>query len=169
MVNEEFLKKIKKKGIDPQNLTSDDIKSLIEMNIKGQFGKEVFRDFLKETNTTYKSFVEGLGKFIDVHKSSSNKYMEALDFRMKDLMKQAENARTPEDKEKFDRKIDDILNRLKEEAEANRSQGQKYAIIAGGVATILAGGAIFLVTRNPEVLKKGAEMIAKETVKQIIN
>ncbi|RFB12737.1 hypothetical protein DZB84_18485 [Bacillus sp. HNG] len=168
MENVEFLKKIKKKGIDPENLTSEDIKTLIEMNIKGQFGKEVFKEFLKEANVTYTTFVEGLKNFVNVHKDSSNKYIEALNSRMKDLMEQAKNAKTADEKDRLDKKIDEILDRLKQEADANRSQGQKYALIAGGVATIVAGGAIFLVTRNPEVIKKGAEMIAKETLKQIV-
>ena len=168
MENEAFFKKIKKKGIDPDNLTSDDIKTLIEMDIKGQFGKEIFRDYLKESNITYKTFFEGLGTFIDAHKSSSNKYLEMLDYRMKDLMKQAENAKTDEQKEKLDKQIESIIERLKEEVNANRLHGQKFAMIAGGVATVLAGGAILLVTRNPEVLKKGAEMLAQETVKQIV-
>lgn len=164
----EFLKKIKKKGVNPENLTSEDIKTLIEMNIKGQFGKEVFKEFLKEANVSYTTFIEGLKNFVDVHKESSNKYIEALNLRIEDLMEQAKNANTADEKEKLDKKIDEILDRLKQEADANRTQGQKYALIAGGVVTILAGGAIFLVTRNPEMIKKGAEMIAKETIKQIV-
>jgi len=168
MENEEFLKRIKKKGIDPGNLSSDDIKTLIEMSIKGDFGKDIFKEFLKETNTSYKTFIEGLKVFVDTHKSSSNKYIEALDYRMKDLMKQVENAKTEEEKEKIEKKIDTILDRLEKEANENRKQGQKYALIASGVAITLAGSAIFLVTRNPEVVKKGVEMIARETVKQIV-
>ncbi|MCM3390611.1 hypothetical protein M3649_21235 [Ureibacillus chungkukjangi] len=167
MENEELLKKIKNKGIDPDNLTSDDIETLIEMNIKGEFEKEVFKDYLKENNITYKIFFEGLGTFVDTHKSSSNKYLELLDYRMKDLIKQAENAKTDEQKEKLDKQIDSILDRLKEEVTANRSHGQNFAWMAGGVAIVLAGSAIFLATRNPEVFKKGVEMIAQETVKQI--
>ena len=167
METKELLKKIKKNGINTDNLTSDDVNALIEMNIKGEFGKEVFKEFLKETNTSYKTFLEGLGTFVDTHKSSSNKYLEALDYRMKDLMKQAEIAKTDEQKEALDKKIDSILDDLKEEVNANRLQGIKFAIIAGGIATVLAGSAVFLVTRNPEVLKKGVEMIALETTKQI--
>ncbi|WP_175638329.1 hypothetical protein [Metabacillus schmidteae] len=168
MENEVLLKKIQKKGIDPDHLTNDDIKTLIEMNIQGQIEKEILKEFLKESNITYKTFVEGLKTFIDSHKSSSNKYMEALDYRMKGLMKQAENANTPEDKEKVDKEIDIILDRLKEEVDSNRKHTLKVVMVAGGIGTILAGSAIFIATRNPEVLKKGVEMIAKETVKQIV-
>lgn len=164
----EFLKKIKKKGVNPENITSEDIKTLIEMNIKGQIGKEVLKEFLKEANVSYTTFVEGLKTFVNVHRESSNKYIEALNSRIEDLMEQAKNANTADEKDKLDKKIDEILDRLKQEADANRTQGQKYALIAGGVVTILAGGAIFLVTRNPEMIKKGAEMIAKETIKQIV-
>jgi hypothetical protein len=42
--------------------------------------------------------------------------------------------------------------KLKEEANTNRSQGQKYLMIAGSLATILAGSAAFICTRNPEAL-----------------
>lgn len=167
MKNEELMKKIRKKGIDPENLTSEDIKTLIEMDIKGQFGKEVFKDYLKESNTAYKTILDGLGSFIDTHVKSSEKYLEVLDYRMKNLMKQSENAKTDEQKEKLDQQIEAILDRLKEEVNENRMQGHKFALIAGSVATVLAGGAVFLVTRNPDVLKKGAEMIAQETVRQI--
>ena len=168
MKNEEFLKKINKKRIDPDNLTSEDITTLIEMNLKGEFGKEIFKDYLKEGNITYKTFFDGLGTFVDTHKSSSNKYLELLEYRMKDLMKQAESAKTDEQKEILDNQIDLILDRLKEEVNENRFHGQKFALVAGAVATVFVGGAIYLVTRNSEVLKKGVEMIAQETVKQIV-
>lgn len=167
MKNEEVLKKIKENGIDPDNLTSDDIKTLIEMNIKGEFGKDIFKELLKESNTSYKTFIEGLGNFINTHKSSSDKYIEALDWRMKNLAKQAENAKTEQEKEQIDKEIDKILDRIEKEADKNRGHGQKFGLIAGGIATVLAGSAIFLVTRNPEVLKKGAEIVAQETIKQI--
>lgn len=168
MANEEFLKQIKKKGINPDDLTSDDIYTLIELSIKGEFGKEVLKEFIKENNISYKTYVEGLGKFSVIHKASSDKYIEILDFRMKDLSKQAENVKTVEEKEKIDINIDGVLDRFEREANANRDQGRRFALIAGGMATILAGSTIFLVTRNPEVFKKGVAMIAGETVNKLI-
>lgn len=168
MTSEKFLEKVKKEGIDTADLTSIDIKTLIEMNLKGQFENEIFRNYLKESNITYKTLIEGLSAFIDTHKPSSNKYLEILDNRINSLMKQAENAKTDEQKERLDYQIDLILDRLKKEVNENRIHSQKLALIAGSMATMIAGGALFLVTRNPEVLKKGTEMIAKETFKQIM-
>jgi len=48
------------------------------------------------------------------------------------------------------------------------THGRTFATIAGGVALVLGGGAIFLATRNPDIMKKGLEMVAQETVKQIV-
>lgn len=168
MKNEDVLKKIKRKGINPDNLNSEDIKKLIEMNIKGQIENEVFKEFFQEGNITYKTFIEGLNNFVHAHMSSSNKYSEALEYRMRDLIEQAKNADTDAEKERLERAIDSVLDKLKDEAEANRGQTIKIAMIAAGVGTIITGGAIFVATRNPEILKKGVEIIAKESAKQLL-
>ncbi|MBW9235160.1 hypothetical protein JQK62_23675 [Leptospira santarosai] len=63
-----------------------------------------------------------------------------MDYRLKDLMKQAENAETEELKEKLDKKIDSILDRLKEEADANRTHFQKTLIVSAGLGVTVIGG-----------------------------
>lgn len=165
--NKDTLKKIKKKGIDLSNLQSEDFKTLIEMYIKGQIENENIKDYLKESNVTFKTFFDGLGAFVETHKTSSNKYIETLDDLIKDLRRQAESAETDEQKEKIYQQIDSLLDRIKEEVNANRSYGEKMVMVTGSVALALAGGALYLATRNPEVLKKGVEIIAQETVKKI--
>lgn len=165
--NKDILKKLRKKGVNINDLQSEDFEKLIEMNIKGQVDNETIRDFLKESNVAFKIFFDGLGTFIDTHKSSSNQYIETINDYIKDLSSQAENAETDEQKEKIYQKIDSLLDRIKEEVNANRSHGEKLAWMAGSVALTLAGGAIYLATRNPDILKKGVETIAQETVKRI--
>ncbi|MFB5088372.1 hypothetical protein PGC35_14395 [Psychrobacillus sp. PGGUH221] len=168
MENKKKLNIIKNAGINQNNLTGEDIIKLIELHLTNKIDKEDLKEFLKESNVTYKTFIEGLGVFVDIHKESSNKYIESLDYRLKDLIKQAENAETEELKEKLDKKIDSILNRLKEEADANRTHFQKTLIVTAGLGASVIGGAIFLATRNPELFKKGVEMIAQESIKRIV-
>lgn len=165
--SKETLKKLKKKGIDLNNLQSEDFKTLIDMYIKGQFENENIRDYLKESNVTFKTFFDGIGAFVETHKTSSNKYIETLDDCIKDLRRQAESAETDEQKEKIYNQIKSLLDKIKEEVNANRSYGEKLVLMTGSVALALAGGALYLATRNPEVLKKGVETIAQETVKRI--
>ena len=83
------------------------------------------------------------------------------------MRRQAESAETDEQKDKIYQQIDSLLDRIKEEVNANRSYGEKLVLVTGSVALAIAGGAIYLATRNPEVLKKGVETIAQETVKRI--
>lgn len=168
MEKDKFEKKLLKKNIDKDNLTDENLQELIKMNAHGEVDKEVFNTFLKEANITYTTFINSLKEYSNSHMDSSNNYTLALSSRLDNLSEQAKNAKTPEDEEKLDAKIDDILNRLKQEAADNRKHSWRTTALIGGVGITVIGGAVFMATRNPEVFKKGLEMIAKETVKQIV-
>lgn len=168
MEREKLVKKIKDLGMNPDNLSIDDMNKLIEMQIKGEFGKDVFKEFVKENNATYKIFVDGLGNFTKIHESASDTYSQTLKWLVEDLRKESEKATTFEEKERIDKKIDDILNRLQKESKDNKEHGLKFAGLASSVAVIGIGTGLFVFTKNPELLKKGAQMIVQESVKQIV-
>jgi hypothetical protein len=168
MEREQLVEKIIDLGMNPNNLTSDNMNKLIEMQIKGEFGKDVFKEFVKENNTTYKTFVDGLGNFTKIHESASDTYSQTLKWLVEDLRKESEKATTIEEKERIDKKIDDILNRLQKESKDNKEHGLKFGALVAGVAVVGLGAGLFVFTKNPELLKKGTQMIAQESVKQIL-
>lgn len=168
MDKDKFAKKLQKKNIDTNNLTEENLQEIIDMRTNGQINNQVFMAFLKEANVTYTTFVNSLDIYLNSHKDSSKDYVSALRSRLDNLMEQVKNAKTPEDEEKIDAKIDKILDRLKQEATDNRQHSLRATAFIGGVGVIVIGGAVFMVTKNPEVFKKGIEMIANETVKQIV-
>ncbi|MET3697125.1 hypothetical protein SAMN05877753_1054 [Bacillus oleivorans] len=163
-----LFKKINDLGMDNNNLTSEDYYDLLVLHMKGEFGKDVFKEFVKENNTTYKNFIDGLVKLTSVHETASATYLKTLEWLIKDLRKEVENATTLEEKKEIDKKIDAILDRIEKEADKNREHGRTGMLILAGVATLIMGSGIYLFTRNPELLKKGTQMIAQETVKQIV-
>ena len=65
------------------------------------------------------------------------KNKETLSWLVKDLRKEAEKAETDEEKEKIDIKIENLLDRMEEEANKKRGQGMKFALLATGVLTIV--------------------------------
>ncbi|MEH7254288.1 hypothetical protein V7111_19380 [Neobacillus niacini] len=168
MEREQLVEKIKDLGMNPDNLTSDDMKKLIEMQIKGKFGKDVFKEFVKENNTTYKTFVDGLGNFTKIHESASNTYSQTLRWLVEDLRKESEKATTFEEKERIDKKIDDILNRLQKESKDNKEHGLKFGKLLAGVAIVGLGAVLLVFTKNPALLKKGTQMVAQAFVNQIV-
>lgn len=168
MEKEQLVEKIRDLGMDPDNLTSDNMNELIEMQIKGEFGRDVFKEFVKENNTTYKTFVDGLSNFTKIQESASDTYTQTLKWLVEDLRKESEKATTFEEKERIDKKVDDILNRLQKESKDNKEHGLKFGVLVAGVAALGLGTGLFVITKNPELLKKGAQMIAQESVKQIV-
>ncbi|WP_062231936.1 hypothetical protein [Fictibacillus sp. FJAT-27399] len=168
MEREQLVEKIIDLGMNPDNLTSDNMNKLIEMQIKGEFGKDVFKEFVKENNTTYKTFVDGLGNITKIHESASDTYSQTLKWLVEDLRKESEKATTFEEKERIDKKIDDILNRLQKESKDNKEHGLKFGRLVAGVAVVGIGAGLFVFTKNPELLKKGTQMIAQKSVKQIV-
>lgn len=163
---EKLIKKMKDLGMDPNNLSSEDYYELLKMHVQGEFGKEVFKDFIKENNVSYNSFIEGLEKLSQIHQASSSTYTETLNWLIKDLRKEIDKGVTPEERKEIDRKIADILDRLERETDKNRAHGIKLTRILGGSLLGVVGVGAYFITKNPELLKKGTEMIAKETIKQ---
>jgi len=168
MEREQLVEKIKDLGMNPDNLTIDNMNKLIEMQIKGEFGKDVFKEFVKENNTTYKTFVDGLVNITKIHESASDTYLQTLNWLVQDLRKESEKATTFEERERNDKKIDDILDRLQKESKDNKEHGLKFGRLAAGVAVVGIGAGLFVFSKNPELLKKGTQMIAQEAVKQIV-
>ncbi|MFJ7677446.1 hypothetical protein ACIQXQ_05280 [Peribacillus sp. NPDC097198] len=169
MDREQLVEKIKDLGMNPDNLTSDNMNKLIEMQIKGEFGKDVFKDFVKENNTTFKTFVEGLDNITKIHEYSSNTYLRTLRWLVEDLRKEAVKENTTyEEKERINKNIVDILNRLEKESKDNKEHGLKFGTLVAGVAVVGIGAGLWVFTKNPELLKKGTQMIVQNTVKQIL-
>lgn len=168
MEKDKFEKKLLKKNIDKDNLTEENLQEIIKMKTHGDIDTEVFSTFLKEANITYTTFINSLKEYSNSHMDSSNNYTSALRSRLDDLTEQAKNIKTPEDEEKLDAKIEDILNRLKQESSDNRQHSWRITTFIGGIGVVVIGGAVLMATKNPDVFKKGMEMIAKETVKQIV-
>lgn len=168
MEKEQLVEKIIDLGMDPDNLTSDNMNKLIEMQIKGEFGKDVFKEFVKENNTTYKTFIDGLDDITKIHESASDTYSQTLKWLVEDLRKESEKANTIEEKERIDKKIDDILDRLQKESKDNREHGLKFGVLKASVAVVGIGAGLYVSTKNPELLKKGAQMLVQESVKRIL-
>ncbi|KMJ59379.1 hypothetical protein AB685_00355 [Bacillus sp. LL01] len=168
MEREQLIEKIKNLGMNPDNLTSENINKLIEMQIKGEFGKDVLKEFIKENNTTYKTFVDGIVNLTKIHESASDTYSQTLKWLVEDLRKESEKAITSEEKDRVDKRIDEILNRLQKESADNKEHGLKFGKIVAGVAVVGLGTGIFVFTKNPELLKKGTQLIAQEAVKQVL-
>jgi hypothetical protein len=82
-------------------------------------------------------------------------------------MVQAKQTKTLEDEERIWRRIEGVLDRMKEEAEAGRGTMKTVVTIAAGVGVVVLGDAVAIATKNPELMKKGIEMVAKETVKSV--
>ena len=168
MDSENLIEVLKKKGIDPNNISQEDILTIIDMQIKGEFGKDVFKELMNSSNLTYKQYLELLSKIIESDKDSSKVYEETLSWLVKDLRKEAEKAETDEEKEKIHKKIENLLDRMEQEANKKRDHGMKYALLATGALTIVGGIGVYTVTKNPTLLKKGTEMIGKAAVQQVL-
>ncbi|MEE6452548.1 hypothetical protein RAH41_18455 [Gottfriedia acidiceleris] len=136
MEREQLVGKIIDLGMNPDNLTSDNMNKLIEMQIKGEFGKDVFKEFVKENNTTYKIFVDGLCNITKIHESASDTYSKTLKWLVEDLRKESEKVTTFEGIERIDKKIDDILNRLQKESKDNKEHELKLGALVAGVAVV---------------------------------
>jgi hypothetical protein len=159
---------LKDKGIDINNISAEDIVSIIKMQVKGEFGKEIFKQLMQNSNITYKQYLDSLGKFIDNDKESSKAYQETISWLIKDLRKEAERAETEEAKEKIHAKIESLLDRMEKEVNRKREQGIKYAALAVGALTIVGGLGFYAITKNPALLKKGAEIVAQAAAQQVI-
>jgi hypothetical protein len=159
---------LKKKGIDINNISAEDIVSIIKMQIKGEFGKDIFKELMHKSNITYKQYLDSLGKFIDNDKEASKAYQETISWLIMDLRKEAESVETDEAKEKIHAKIEALLDRMEKEVNKKREQGIKYAALAAGALTIVGGLGFYAITKNPALLKKGAEMVAQAAAQQVI-
>jgi hypothetical protein len=168
MAKTDINNKLKELGKTPNNLTSEDYYQLLQMQIKGEFGKDVFKEFVKQNNTTYKTFIDGLDKFSKTHNFTNDTLSRVLEWRIKELTKERNKAKTIEEKKDFDTSIEDVLDRLERLADKNRTHKEKIIGIMAGTAIIVAGSGLYLFTKNPALLKKGAEMIGKETLKNLV-
>ncbi|WP_377863347.1 hypothetical protein [Bacillus sp. R86525] len=166
MLDAEIIRLLKSKGIDPKNLSSNDIKTLLEMNIKQEFGSKVFKTFLEESNVTFKILIDGLTKLFEQSKFASVQYLNTLDWLIKDIQEQINKAPTLEEKRDGQKRLDKFLNDYVKEVENNRQYGKTLAVVAGGVATVCVGAGIFMVTRNSTVLTKGTKLIAKAALRK---
>jgi hypothetical protein len=79
MIDNNLTKILDKNKIDLKNLNSEDVKTLLEQYIKGEFGKEIFSTYLKEANASLQTLITGLNSFIDKTSYSSKKYTDTLD------------------------------------------------------------------------------------------
>lgn len=165
MASLDFIRQLRSMGFDEKNLSSSDLAKLFAMSVKGEFDKEVFKDFLRESNITFTKLMDGLDNFANIHKFSSDEYVLTLKMLITDLKEEAKNATTPEEKEQCFNKVLVLLDRFEKEVDNNREHGKNLALAATGAAVMVAGAAMFLVTRNPEVLKKGTAMIVKHGFK----
>ncbi|EDZ56991.1 hypothetical protein BCH308197_3674 [Bacillus cereus H3081.97] len=165
MVSLDFIRQLRSLGLDEKNLSSSDLGKLLAMSVKGEFDIEVFKNFLNESNIGLKTLLDGFSNFANLHKFSSDEYILTLKMLIIDFKEQAKNSKTKEERDEYLDRLFILVDKMKEETNANREHGTNFALAAAGVAVAAAGAAVFLVTRNPEVLKKGTTMFVKHALK----
>ena len=97
----DFIRQLRSMGFDEKNLSSSDLAKLFAMSIKGEFDKEVFKDFLRESNITFTKLMDGLNNFANTHKFSSDEYVLTLKMLIEDFNEREKNAKTQEEKEQY--------------------------------------------------------------------
>lgn len=161
------LKELKGKiNNDGRNFTDEDMSSILEDYVKDDLDKEELTSFMKGANVTYQIFMNGIDRFFEESNYSSKKYTDGLQSLLDGLKEQINDVHiTEEENERIWRNIDKVLDRMKEEAIRQNDLGKEYSFLGLGVAGLAIAGAITVVTKNPEMLKKGIEMIQTKTSK----
>lgn len=153
-------------NIDKDNLKDEDVSSLLEYYINDDLDKEELTSYMKGANITFRIFINGIDRFFEKSNYSSQKYTDGLQSLLDVLRERINDGNVPvEEDERIWRNIDKVLDRMKEEAIRQNDLGKDYSLLGLGVGSIAIVGAIALVTKNPEMLKKGIEMIQKKTNK----
>ncbi|MGI2329129.1 hypothetical protein [Planococcus sp. YIM B11945] len=162
MENSKLTKIIKKKNIDTNNINNEDVSSLVEHYIKDDIGTEELISYMKGANVAFQTFVNGLDSFFEKGNYSSNKYTDVLQSLIDDLRVQSKEAITVEEEERIWIKIDKVLDRMKDEADRRTNIFTNLGVMTATVSAVVIGGAVTVATKNPELLKKGIEMIPKK-------
>ncbi|MEH7464753.1 hypothetical protein V7166_22710 [Bacillus thuringiensis] len=165
MISLDFVRQLGSMGFDEKNLSSSDLAKLLALSVKGEFDTKVLKNFLNESNVGLKTMIDGFNNFANVHKSSSDEYISTLKMLIDDFKEQAKNSKTQEERDKYLDRLFILVDKMKEEVNDNREHGKNFALAATGVAVAVASAAVFLVTRNSEVLKKGTTMFVKNALK----
>lgn len=159
MENNKLAKLMRKKKIDINDFDSEDMSTLLGHYLKDGFSTEELTAYLKEANLGYEAFINGLDSFIEKGNYSSKKYTDALQSLVDDLRVRIKEAKTVEEDERIWVNINNLLDRMKEEADRETDLINNLSKIAAGVGVIVIGGAVAIATKNPDLLKKGIEMI----------
>lgn len=159
MENSKLKKIIRKKKIDANNINNEDVSTLVDFYIKDDMATEELTTFMKEANVGYETFLDGLESIFEKGYRSSNKYTDVLQSLVDDLRVQSKEAKTVEEENRIWINIEKILDRMKEEAERGTSLITNLGGIAAGVGLTVIGGAVAIAAKNPELLKKGIDMI----------
>lgn len=162
MENNKLKKIIRKKKIDSTNINNEDVSNIVDSYIKEDIETEELTKYMKEANVGYQTFIDGIDSFFEKGIYSSNVYTNVLQSLLDDLRVQSKEATTLEEEERVWIKIEKILDRMKDEAERGTGLITNLGKMAVGVSTLVIGGAITIATKNPELLRKGIEMIPKK-------
>ena len=140
---------------------------MFEKFLNDDIDKEMMRDYLEQHAGYYDTLMQGIKTFSQQHLSSSDKYIDAISSQLLELNKLQQHDLSAEERIHLHNKSDELLDRMKNEADKNRNHAIQITAIAAGAFAAIGGGAIYLATRNPDLLKKGIETIAQETTKRI--
>lgn len=156
-----------KQPSNANDLSPLQVREMFDKFTKGEIDREMMKNYLEEHVHLFDTLVDGVKSFSNSHEKSSHDYIENIGKQIIELQKFLETNRPIDEVIKINREINDLLERLKEETNANRNHAVRFATLAAGVFCVIGGGAVFIANKNPELLKKGIETVAESTTKRL--
>jgi hypothetical protein len=147
---------------NPNNPSEKDLKLIIDNYLKAQkIDQDIFTEYMKNVSPSVKELVGAVKSITKENKELSEKAINSLDRVIKMLEKEYESAKTEDQKDKIWKRIETLLQAVREEVRENRNFALKVFGIGAGAVVVLGGVGLFLATRgrNTEVIKQGVKQI----------
>jgi hypothetical protein len=158
MEHQNVIDLLKSKGVNnPENPTSYDMAKIFGIFSSGQndLNKDIFKNYAKTINPSIDSVIDGLKSFANAH--VSKEYIQSVNIVIETLKKDYEKASIEKEKDKLYSRIQEQLDRIKQESVENREWLKTLGKYGVGAAVIIGGVGLAIVTRNTDLLKRGLQ------------
>lgn len=152
MEQEKIIEFMKKKGINnPLNPTDGEAMKILAMMANTQSASDdaFFKAYFQNMTQAATAVIGGLKSFANAH--VSKEYIESINKVIDQLNKDYEKATSDEEKEKIYNRIQQQLDRIREESEDTKGFLKRLGLYACGTA--LAVGAVAVTIKNKEAGK----------------
>lgn len=159
MEHKNVISLLKTKGVkNPENPSAEDMQKIFEIFSTGNndFKKDVFKEYANTINPSVTSVIDGLKNFANAH--VSKEYIQSVNSVIDLLKIDYEKAKTDAEKDKIFTRIQEQLNRIKNEADDHRIWLKDLGKLAVASAVVIGGVGLAIVTRNTDLLKRGIQL-----------